>query len=95
MKIKQHISNSLSKDNSDKLVDKKIIHKTNDIRSDIIDYFTNKIDGFVYPAKSYIVATCYACWLCQLAKKYNEKIEIKELLSDQSLLYYNDPYFTV
>lgn len=95
MKIRQHVSNCLDKDDSDKLIDKSLIYNARRIKEDISDYFTGKISGFIYPAKSYIVATCYACWIKQLAQKEGIEVNIEDLLNDESFLYLNDPYFVV
>lgn len=46
--------------------------------------------GWLYPAKSYIVAVCYAKWL---SEDFDE--DFYELLNDPDLLYGNDPYFVV
>jgi hypothetical protein len=95
MKIRQHISNSLDKDTTDKLIDKKIIYETRHIKESIQEYFSINTACFIYPAKSYIVATCYSCWLVNLAKKEDVKISHFDLLNDESFLYNNDPYFSV
>lgn len=95
MKVRQHVSNLLNKDTSDNLTNSKIIYNNTHIEQDVIKYFSGEIAGFVYPAKSYIVATCYACWIKQLAQKENITIDIRELLNDKSFLYLNDPYFVI
>ena len=43
---------------------------------------------WIYPAKSYAVAICYANWLSQDFKE-----PFFDLLDDKDLLYGNDPYF--
>lgn len=53
-----------------------------------LEYFKNDKLGWVYPAKSYVVAICYAYWL---SKDFGGTIY--DYLDDKDLLYQNDPYF--
>ncbi len=56
--------------------------------NDIIRHFHEKVDQWIYPAKSYFVAVCYASWIVE---DYSE--DLIELLKDPMLLAGNDPYF--
>lgn len=53
-----------------------------------IQHFEEYIDEWIYPAKSYVVAICYATWIAQ---DFNE--DFYELLNDPELLAGNDPFF--
>lgn len=55
---------------------------------DAVRYFTSTDIGWVYPAKSYCVAICYARWLCE---EFGG--DYLDYLNDPELLYNNDPYF--
>jgi hypothetical protein len=85
-KIKQEIYHRLNHEYRDDLnnVDIAISNEYNDI----IRHFHEKVDQWIYPAKSYFVAVCYASWI---AEDYNE--DLIELLKDPMLLAGNDPYF--
>lgn len=67
-----------------------LIFRDKDIYSDICDYIEKDPEevGWVYPAKSYIVAICYAQWI---SMDFSE--DFYELLDSEDLLYGNDPYF--
>lgn len=85
-KIKQEIYHRLNKEYSDDLnnVDIVISHEY----YDIIKHFYDKVDQWIYPAKSYFVAICYASWI---SEDYGD--DIFDLLKDPMLLAGNDPYF--
>jgi hypothetical protein len=61
---------------------------------EIIDYaikhWNERVDKFIYPAKSYCVAICYAKWI---ERDYGDNFW--DLLNDPALLYSNDPYFEI
>ena len=59
-----------------------------DIVGDAVLHFEEKIDEWIYPSKSYVVAICYAKWLEQ---DFDE--DFYEVLDDPDLLFGNDPYF--
>ena len=86
-KIRQEIFHRLNTDHDDDLS----LH-TVEIKDDIVEnaikYFTTNELGWVYPAKSYVVAICYARWLNQ---HFNE--DFYESLNDPDLLHGNDPYY--
>lgn len=86
-KVNQEIYHRLNKEHSDSLYGFDIL-MSDDIVNDAVEYFNNPDMGFVYPAKSYVVAICYAHWL---SKDFKE--DFYELLDDKDLLYNNDPYF--
>jgi len=85
-KVKQEIYHRLNKYHTDDLnsVDIRISNDYNDI----VKHFTEQVDEWIYPAKSYFVAVCYASWISQ---DYDE--DLLTLLNDPLLLAGNDPYF--
>ena len=86
-KIRQELYHKTNTEHDDYL-NKLHVEYSNDVVKTAVKYFNDKDLGFVYPAKSYVVAICYAYWL---SKDFNENFY--ELLSDKDLLYGNDPYF--
>ena len=80
-----HMTASLFKDDLNKV----------DIRWEpdaIVDFalmhFREYVDEWIYPAKSYAVAICYAKWITE---DFDE--QFYELLDDKDLLFGNDPHF--
>lgn len=61
---------------------------SDDIVKNAILHFEEKVDLWIYPAKSYFVAICYASWL---SEDFQEDFWM--LLSDPDLLAGNDPYY--
>jgi hypothetical protein len=86
-KIKQEIYHRLNRDHDDDLNDKDI-EMSSDIVGNAIRYFNETDIGWIYPAKSYMVAICYARWL---SEDYGDRA--LTYLDDPDLLYGNDPYF--
>lgn len=86
-KIRQEIYHRLNKDLRDDLSDKSI-EMSKDIVKNAVRYFNETNVGWIYPAKSYMVAICYSKWL---AEKFGGIAE--DYLNDPDLLYGNDPYF--
>ena len=86
-KVKQIIFHQLNDTFDDDLADKTVIID-DDIITNAVQCFNDKDIGFVYPAKSYMVAICYAKWL---AEDYGG-VKLA-YLNDPDLLYGNDPYF--
>ena len=64
-----------------------IVWRPDSIVNDAIRHFDEKVDEWIYPAKSYFVAICYANWI---ALDFNE--DFHEVLNDRDLLPH-DPYF--
>lgn len=64
------------------------IRLSNDIVDDAVRHFQEYVNEWIYPAKSYVVAICYAYWI---SIDFNE--DFYELLNDPELLAGNDPYF--
>lgn len=91
-KLKQEVYHRLNTTHKDTLVDKEIslIWEEKDIVDWAIRHWNEKVDRFVYPAKSYCVAICYAKWI---ERDYGDNFY--ELLNDPMLLYNNDDYFEV
>jgi hypothetical protein len=85
-KVKQEIYHRLNHEYRDDL--NKVDIVMSDDYNDIIRHFHEKVDQWIYPAKSYFVAVCYASWI---SEDYNE--DLIELLKDPMLLAGNDPYF--
>ena len=86
-KIRQNLYHRLTQVHDDDLNTKDII-VSNNVLGNAIQYFKNRDIGWIYPAKSYMVAICYARWL---AKEFGGRP--LEYLDDPELLYGNDPYF--
>jgi hypothetical protein len=86
-KIKQEIYHRLNQEHTDDLNKVDIVTSKN-IKEDALRHFFEHVDEWIYPAKSYFVAYCYAYWISQ---DYSE--DFWELLKDPDLLYGNDPYF--
>jgi hypothetical protein len=86
-KLKQEIYHRLNKDHSDDLNNVEIKF-TETAYEDAYRHFIERVDEWVYPAKSYFVAICYASWI---SKDFDE--DFYELLNDPMLLAGNDPYF--
>lgn len=61
---------------------------TENVVDDALRHFNECVDQWIYPAKSYVVAICYANWL---AEDFGE--QFYEVLDDKELLFGNDPYF--
>ena len=85
-KVKQKIYHKLNREHDDDLnnVD---IEISDDIVNNAIRYFREKNVGWIYPAKSYMVALCYAFWIME---DYDENFY--NVLKDPELLPL-DPYF--
>lgn len=88
-KLKQEIFHRLNTDYDDDLKTKNV-EISSDISGNAIRCFLDDTIGFIYPAKSYMVAICYAKWLEQ---DYGG--DRYDYLNDPDLLYGNDPYFNV
>ena len=86
-KIRQDLYHRLETTHRDDLNQVDIRIET-DIVNNAIRYFTETNVGWIYPAKSYMVAICYSKWLSEIFG--GEPIEY---LNDEDLLYNNDPYF--
>lgn len=86
-KVKQEIYHRLNREHKDQLKEEDILI-SDDVVNDAVQYFEDENMGFVYPAKSYVVAICYAWWLTH---DFNE--DFYDCLNDKDLLYGNDPYF--
>ena len=91
-KIKQEVYHRLNTTHSDTLNDKEIylMFEERDIIEWGIRHWKEQVDRFIYPAKSYCVAICYAKWI---ERDYGD--DFYELLNDENLLFGNDPYFKV
>jgi hypothetical protein len=85
-KIKQEIYHRLNHEYRDDLNNVEIVISNE--YNDIIRHFHEKVDQWIYPAKRYFVAVCYASWIVE---DYSE--DLIELLKDPMLLAGNDPYF--
>jgi hypothetical protein len=86
-KIKQEIYHRLNNQHDDDL-SLHPVEMSEDIVGSAVRYFSENTQGWVYPAKSYVVAICYARWL---SEQYGGGGF--EYLEDPDLLYGNDPYF--
>lgn len=86
-KVQQEIYHRLNKSFKDDL-NKVSIIDSSDVVNDAVMHFKERVDEWIYPAKSYFVAICYAQWI---SEDYDENFY--SLLKDPMLLYGNDPYF--
>jgi len=66
----------------------KDVQISEDVVGNAIKYFQTANMGWVYPAKSYMVAICYARWL---EEEFGENFF--DMLNDPDLLAGNDPYY--
>ena len=91
-KLKQEVYHRLNPTHKDTLNDKEIylIWEDNDIILNAKRHWVEQVDRFIYPAKSYCVAICYAKWI---ERDYGDNFY--DLLNDKDLLYGNDPYFEI
>jgi len=98
-KIRQELFHRLNKDHDDDLSKHEIVYRNGGVKEkqelvkDILAYFCSDIEtakelGWIYPAKSYVVAICYAHWISDF---FDE--DFYTILNDDLLLYGNDPYF--
>lgn len=85
-KVRQEVYHRLNPVHDDDLFDKEITMSL-DIVGNAVRYFTERDVGWIYPAKSYMVAICYARWM---AKDFGGRAI--DYLDDDDLLYHNDPY---
>ncbi len=86
-RIVQELYHKLNTEHTDDL-NRVDIRFSKDVVCDALLHFTNYVDEWIYPAKSYFVAICYASWI---ASDFNE--DFYEILDDPMLLAGNDPYF--
>jgi hypothetical protein len=87
-KVKQYMYHQLNSDYSDDLNKVETVYNEDTVIEDAVRHFYEKVDQWLYPAKSYFVAICYAYWL---SEDYDE--DFMECLNDKDLLYGNDPYY--
>jgi hypothetical protein len=86
-KVRQEIYHRLNTTHTDDAENFDIVI-SNDIVDNAIKYFLTKDIGWIWPAKSYMVAICYSKWLTNcFGGTYFDYLE------DPDLLYGNDPYF--
>lgn len=88
-KVKQEIYHRLTQTFTDDLNEVSISY-TDDIVNDAVRHFYEHVDEWIYPAKSYFVAICYAQWI---SEDYDE--DFYSLLNDPDLLHGNDPHFVI
>jgi hypothetical protein len=87
-KVLQEIYHRMTEEHSDASENFDMLYRPDTIIKDCKRYIDTKDLIWFYPAKSYIVAICYASWLAQ---DFDE--DFYSLLNDPDLLYGNDPYF--
>tara|TARA_B100001094_G_C17996969_1_gene703155 strand:- start:444 stop:806 length:363 start_codon:yes stop_codon:yes gene_type:complete len=79
----------MATEHTDDLNQVDIVWKPDSIVDDAVLHFHEKVDEWIYPAKSYFVAICYANWI---ANDFNENF--LDVLNDIDLLPH-DPHFKV
>jgi len=87
-RMRQEIYHRLNKDHDDDLNKIDFIYDEHFVEYNVLRHFEERIDDWLYPAKSYFVAFCYAYWI---SVDFNENFW--ELLRDPNLLAGNDPFF--
>ena len=87
-RMRQEIYHRLNRDHDDDLNRVDFIWDETNVKNDVVRHFNERIDDWLYPAKSYFVAFCYAYWI---SVDFNESFH--DLLSDPMLLAGNDPFF--
>lgn len=80
-----HLTASLFKDDLNNI---ETVWRPDTVVEDALRHFEEYVDEWIYPAKSYVVAICYAYWL---GKDFKEPFF--EALNDDELLFNNDPHF--
>lgn len=75
------------KQHRDDLTDVEVLWRPDNIVEDALRHFNERVDEWIYPAKSYFVAICYAQWITE---EFNENFI--EVLNDPDLLP-DDPYY--
>ena len=86
-KTRQQLFNSTAEEFTDDL-NKVDIRTEQDSVTWAVKHFNEHVDEWVYPAKSYFVALCYAYWI---SLDFGE--DFYDCLNDPYLLANNDPYF--
>jgi hypothetical protein len=86
-KTRQQLFNSTADNFTDDL-NKVNIRTEEDSVTWAVKHFNERVDEWVYPAKSYFVALCYATWIHE---DFGD--DFYDLLNDKELLAGNDPYF--
>ena len=87
-KIRQFVYHSTADSYIDDLNHIEYTYSEDNVVEEAVIHFTQRVEKFLYPAKSYFVAICYAHWI---AEQYGG--DFYDLLNDPDLLYDNDPYF--
>lgn len=88
-KTRQQLFNSTAEEFTDDL-NKVDIRTEEDSVTWAVKHFNERVDEWVYPAKSYFVAICYAYWI-----SLDFRYDFLDLLDDPNLLAGNDPYFKI
>lgn len=86
-KTRQQLFNSTAEEFTDDL-NKVDIRTEEDSVTWAVKHFNERVDEWVYPAKSYFVALCYATWIHQ---DFGD--DFYDLLNSKDLLAGNDPYY--
>ena len=77
----------MNKDHTDDLNKVDIVWRPENIVEDAVKHFNEVVDEWIYPAKSYFVAICYANWITE---DFTE--DFYKVLDDPELLPH-DPHF--
>lgn len=86
-KVNQELFHRLNKEHRDDLNEVDVVISEN-VKEEALRHFIEHVDEWIYPAKSFVVAYCYAAWLTE---DFAEDFWL--LLNDPDLLYGNDPHF--
>lgn len=84
---RQEIYRRLNKIESDDLNKVDIVWRPDNIVEDAVKHFSDIVDEWIYPGKSYFVAICYANWITEdFTESFYEVLDDPNLLPD-------DPHF--
>ena len=86
-KVNQEIFHRLNKELRDDLTGVEVLTSVN-VKEEALHHFHEYVEDWIYPAKSFVVAYCYAYWI---SVDFGE--DFWDLLNDPDLLYGNDPHF--
>ena len=77
----------MASNHRDDLTDVDVVMRPFTIVEDALMHFNERVDEWIYPAKSFFVAICYANWLTEdFGEYFYEALDYDHLLPD-------DPYF--
>lgn len=86
-KARQKAYNHMATNHRDDLADVDVVVRPFTIVEDALMHFNERVDEWIYPAKSFFVAICYANWLTEdFGEYFYDVLDYNHLLPD-------DPHF--